>query len=335
MKLAEKIQRVQQDLERILPQCSFAPMTWAADVGIDPHSATLILSNDNSEFIGSRYFQRTQEASFLHFTNWENLHSIIESKTFRLYNLAKMDDPREFYFAGKLFYETHLTEDARENMFSASFCEESLLRKENHIDKFNVWRLYGNKGDGVCIVFRFLKNSRDWKDFHLGKIQYGIEAKDNLLELKETLKQLNESEPHVYVDCAKFLAFHKSSLYKPEQEVRLLYDARKKRNFSHTTYSDHTGNLFPKIVESEGGKKYLELALFQKGVLSWCEADPELKIQKIILGYNRKSTFQEDKQAITEKFEQALGYQPVVVRSQLERDFWGKDVKKPETEFQA
>jgi hypothetical protein len=245
----------------------------------------------NSEY----YYQG--ELKFVHFTSLLAIQSILNSKTIRLYNLNNLNDPREYSFAGDLITFNNINkEDAKENMYLFAMCKTSILTGPTEYE-FNMWRLYGQNGDGVCIQFDFSTNPQiGWRDYFISEVFYGSSTKTNLKAIKELLKKYEDERPKTEIDLGQIVAFHKSNLYKLESEVRLLFDNREKKIFRASIYKDSNGKQMSPIINIDITRsvsnnkeiKYLELPIFYNNFQPVFIPNkiPIPKIERIILGHS-------------------------------------------------
>ncbi len=123
---------------------------------------------------GPYYFANANK--FIHYTTLNNAVNIINDGFFRLNSLAYMDDPQEFLFAGNEIlgnYEPFELQTLKENIFCISFSEYN--NENGNADNFDSWRLYGDNGKGVGIVFKFSSEPSLWNGNYLSKIHYGKE----------------------------------------------------------------------------------------------------------------------------------------------------------------
>jgi hypothetical protein len=91
---------------------------------------------------------------FLHYTSIKNLISILRSQSVRLYDFNNFNDPLEFVYANKYFLSKERIElelkEFKSQLFGLSLCE---YNEDNITNNINLWRLYADNGNGVCIVF--------------------------------------------------------------------------------------------------------------------------------------------------------------------------------------
>jgi hypothetical protein len=283
---------------------------------------------ENKYLVDSEYFYKGR-LNFIHFTNLFAIQSIISDKNLRLFNLHNLNDPREYSFAGNMItFNNENKVDAKDNFYLLSMCQTELLTSKITTEiEFNMWRLYGNNGYGVAIELSFDENQPiNWKDYFLSKVHYGSASKTNLKELNKLLLKLESQKPNVSADLGQIVCFHKSRLFKLEQEIRLLFDNRKKKLISASTYSVNNEITSP-ILKTDISKssltdheiKYLELPIYHANFkyVSEENAIPIPKIERIILGYQFKDNFKKVSNHLKDICEKQLGYLPIVQKSRL------------------
>jgi hypothetical protein len=285
--------------------------------------------NENSSLASSPYFYENK--SLLHFSNIYALSSILQEKNIRLYNLYNLNDPREFTFASNVFnINDDFIKDAKENVFIMSFCETELL-KTKATSEFNMWRLYGNEGNGIGIIFKIVNDPNKWVDFHISKIIYGVDERFKFVKLLNLLNKLNEDGPTLEVDFGKILAFHKSRLFELEKEVRIIHDRREKKIGSQakTVTDKDKKQIFPiikpdllKLFGKSNKTKYLKLPIFSNSIKDYDPELPLLKIDQIVLGYNVVENNKEIRENISQLFEEQLGYTPKIIQTRLKNFYW-------------
>ena len=327
MDLTQKEILIQNEFETLLPGIKVRSARAGSKTKVS-NSLYCILP-ENSNLRNSQYYYE-ENANLIHFTNLEALKSILKSKVLRLYNLNNLNDPREFSFAGDLLtYNRNNRDDAKENMYLLSMCKTDVLTRHPQFE-FNMWRLYGDYGNGVAIELSF-NNSQlgELKDYYLSEVFYGASSRVKLKEVSKLLHKYRNETPSIEVDLGQIVAFHKSNLYKLESEVRLLFDNRSNKLHSSTIYSNHEGNLSPIImndsIKSESSRrlvKYLELPIFQNEIEPISTCIPVHKIQRIILGHAYKDKFKRRSKEIESLKNSDLGYEIPVELSRLAKYYY-------------
>ena len=276
------------------------------------------ITHRNRSLINSPYYYNKN--LLIHFTNGLALNSMLQEKVVRLYNLYNLNDPTEFTFASKVLkIDNSDIEEARSNIFVISFCEPEII--DDPTIGFNMWRLYGQNGRGIGIVFSIYNNPTDWMDFHISNVFYGNEGIEIFNNIQDLINELSRYLPDVQIDIGKLLPYHKSDLFSLEKEVRIIYDRRIKiPGTSSDLWYKQNEKLFPKIksdvqkiIERKNNVRYLNIPIFQDNATSYLPEIPVLKIEKIIIGYN----FQDEElshmiQCISEMCNYHLGYLPEI-----------------------
>lgn len=336
MKQTPKEKKIISEISRLLPNVTINSTRAGNQKQV--HSARFFIPPENKYLSNSEYFFKGK-LSFIHFTNLFAIQSIISERNIRLYNLQNLTDPREYSFAGNLItFNNENKIDAQDNLFLLSMCQPQLLINSPEIE-FNMWRLYGSNGQGIAIELSYEENkSINWKDYFLSDVQYGASSKTMLKELSKLLKQLDSEKPQVSVDLGQIVCFHKSSLYKLEQETRLLFDARKLKDVGHSTYKNKDGEITSPIINTDilkssvGTKqvKYLELPIYHKKFVPVYENSPIPipKIERIILGYQYKSNFKKVATQLTDLCQKRLGYIPKIEKSRLTKYYHDIPIRK-------
>lgn len=281
----------------------------------------------NRNLLGSNYFENKQK-DFYHFTTLDALQSIITSKTLRLYNLANSDDPREYLFgANYLHHEEEQLDDAKKNFFILSMCGD--IEKMKNTVKFNMWRLYGENGNGCILKISINNDPVDWHNFYMSKVHYGNRNVSGIRSLGKLLELINNKRESLGIDMGQLLCFHKSYLYNVENEYRLLFDMRKKKGFSHTTIRDSDNEVIFPIIRSKISSNYnpnvsfLELPILGYGSEPVDTHIPWITIRQIILGYKLKEHYKNVRSQLRDLYYQNFGFVPSIVISDLSKQFYG------------
>jgi hypothetical protein len=318
--------RFRKVFQKAFPNIKIAPFRYGNEEGMT--YTHFMIPPQNKNLQDSKYFTNKRHG-YYHFTSINSLISIVSTKVFRLYNLNHLKDPREFLYAGNLIpLDSKYVDDARENFFILSLCEN--IHELTSSEKFNIWRLYGNDGSGCIIKIAFIENDPlDWHNFYLSNVYYGINARSQISQISELLEDINKDDQTIGIDMGQIMCFHKSSLYRTEKEVRLLYDKREKKGISHTTYRDPNNQLTFPIIRTEISNtfdpkiKYLEIPILNFNNVPSEDNIPVIKITQIILGYRLKKQYNEIRSELEILFKQKLGYCPSITLSKLSKTFWG------------
>lgn len=306
--------------------------------------------------IESSDFYFLESNMFIHYTTLRNAVSIINDGYFRLNSLAYLDDPQELLYAGNEIlgnYEQEELEALKNQIFCISLCEYSTEKKDN----FDSWRLYGDNGLGVGIVFHFGSNTKAWLDNYLSKIHYGknevnTSSEEETTEKFKLLKTNHDefiTENEGKVDLlssifgrkgkipewiAIFLAFHKSSLYIPENEIRFLRYGNKFGNYSFSLNQLNERTYFDKLfiktrtnlnwIKEETKAYALDVQhdIYDSDWIRKVTAScPIVEIDKLIIGYRRLNDFRKLKKALHAGFSEKNGQSIEVELSPLSKAF--------------
>lgn len=119
MTVAEKEKLVVSKIQENLPGLIFNAIHWGQ--GEDREQITYYINAELASFRNSNYYYSPYKP-LVHFTKFESLKSIIESKTLRLYNLNNLNDPREYSYGSKFVHDkAEDFKDCKENYFVLSF----------------------------------------------------------------------------------------------------------------------------------------------------------------------------------------------------------------------
>ena len=248
----------------------------------------------NSYFNDSKYqFRPKKNQRLLHYTSISSLMSIIREGKIRLHSMNHKVDPGEVIHASKIMgYKDSLLERLRTQLFCISF----VLLDENTSEVFDHWRLYGHDGEGVGIVFSVdTEDIGNWFQFHLSKIHYDTPDNNPFNKKWEEINEWQIREGFQVREThnlfSKLFAFHKSSIFSSENEVRLLkYEKHSLLNgginkddvyFDLNKYGQESY-----FIDLELGKTYQDKYENKEGLLeNYQKMVPKLKIEKVILGY--------------------------------------------------
>jgi hypothetical protein len=299
------------------------------------------------------YFDKS--TSFVHYTSLKNAVNILNDGFFRLNSLSYMDDPQELSYAGNEIFENSEYEDLKslkDRVFCISLCE---YEEEKSPEMFDSWRLYGDNGNGVGIVFKFSSEVENWHDHYLSKIYYG-----NLLT-NESKQEKSAKKFKIFRDnhtkfikanegaidflssqfgkkggmpewLAIFLAFHKSSLYTNEKEIRFLKYGSLPDSFTLSNKFEKV--LYDKILIktrenvksiSEKMKTLVTNTVKDINREEWIremtKGSPIIELQKVIIGYRQSKNFYSIKKGLEDGFLDKQGYKIDVELSALANAF--------------
>ena len=303
--------------EVVQPSFPFIPTFSGVSWNSGHIGAVVDIPKYNSHFKGTDYYY-TDSNRFIHYTRIRNLINILNDGFIRAYDLNFAEDPQELLYAGKELLGNYSIEELkklRSLTFALSMC---IYDEEKNLDEFDLWRLYGERGLGVGIIFNFKGDSDRWDDEFISRVYYGEEQKIEIF--KKFLKNHNEFHKKYKFEVldrsfgqpgkiplwiAIFLGFHKSGLYKLENEVRLL-SYNDNRQFSDDSLGfsmniKHEKCLYKKIpiltkdnLFAAAKKNQIKLPDYKKDFNKNSDSGlideitlftPMIEIEKIILGY--------------------------------------------------
>jgi len=241
-------------------------------------------AKENSFFKKTEYYYNG-DLEFFHLTSYQNLFSILNSWTIRMYNLQKSIDENEYKFSAKLFKaSSEEIEFRKSRIFSFSCCPINELKNEK------IWKCYGKDFEGVAIVFKIENDLEKWDNFHMSEIKYQLSAK--VKQYVEDIEQLKSKYPYATFDLEleKLMAFHKEPKWEHEKEVRIL---------THLTDFTHAESLKRELVIEKGRNRFAEYFDLHLGVdnglidekqvlpvADYIIKYPKIKITKVLFGKN-------------------------------------------------
>ena len=144
------------------------PKEWIFSNGSSGPSFNAQLNKMNSAYEASDYFYN-EERKFIHWTNVQNLMSIINNREIRLYNLHKSSDAKEFNFAAEqLSIPEHNVDYSKNYLYTFSFCE---IKEKNNP---KLWSEYGKDYSGVAIEFEIDNEPKRWNNYMLSQCYYSL-----------------------------------------------------------------------------------------------------------------------------------------------------------------
>ncbi len=252
----------------------------------------------NSYFNNSIYqFRLKKNQRLIHYTSLSSLMSIIREGKIRLYSMNHKVDPGEVIHTSRIMgYKDSLLKQIRTELFCISFA----LLDENTSEVFDHWRLYGHDGEGVGIVFSFdLEDIENWFQFHISKIHYDTHENNPFNKKQAEIDEWQIREEFQIREThnlfSKLFAFHKSSIFSSENEVRLLKYEKHNHLQEGININSKKNSVYLDInkfgqesyfIELELGKVYELKYEGKEGFFKdYHKSIPKLKIEKIILGY--------------------------------------------------
>ena len=170
----------------------------------------------------------------IHYTSLHAFLEIINSQSIRMYNCNNMNDLKEIEHGLSQMnfqYDEEWLKKIKRNHFILSSSRYD--KKEG--DNFNMWRLYGQNGMGIGLVFEVPKKIENWKNISINEVEYT--SKNTISKTKQFLDfhkkfqesyQLFENTPRIIPLLA---SFHKDEIWSMENETRLV---------AHCPYNEYT-----------------------------------------------------------------------------------------------
>ena len=262
MELSELINKYIEGARTYFPELDFSS-SFSIYSGEKPSSAKFEFGKHDSAIKKSLY-RIDSGKSFIHYTSIEALFNILNSAKLRLYNLYNLNDPKEFEYALSnvgISIKDFDFELFKRSIFLTSFCTYDM---ELNDEDYNMWRLYGDNGNGVGLVFEVENYEDNWNDVHFGKVQYGKSNPSFELLIKFiTYHQSFNQEYNILQNYPLWIPImcmlHKHEIWKIENETRLFtFCPFDKYNFDSTPYIKNY--LMYKEINHTINKKGLKVA---------------------------------------------------------------------------
>ncbi|MDE6480263.1 MAG: DUF2971 domain-containing protein [Muribaculaceae bacterium] len=210
----------------------------------------------------------SKEKYFCKYTSLDTLMAVLKSENMRLNSIVSMNDPTEILkLKGEGCNYMHSIEEQEEILKYANYYYITSFTKNQ--DDLNMWRFYGEKGTGVCMVFMPIKDTQE----DVFDVTY-VDLDSNILSkidafLSSLEKKAIRFSIQSYVD--KYL-FIKPKEYDTENERRLVIASNHPTDFAR-----YSNNIVTPFIDRK-----LPYSIEQY------ETAPEsyfpLKLVKIILG---------------------------------------------------
>ncbi len=177
--------------------------------------------------------QFKQTEKLYHFTSFDTALKIIETNRLRFGRLNNMNDIHEndkLMFAdangqGIDEFPSDVLDTLYEEIYKyrqISLTADSEEEDKEGFDLHQMWGLYADKGEGVCLVFdkKELEKNYEWEKLHKGRVQYNkteelesfVISNSNCHE--DVLSEIKDRIPEIF--------FHKRIEWEHEQEYRLM-----------------------------------------------------------------------------------------------------------------
>lgn len=254
------------------------------------------MPESNRNFFNSDYYYKN-DLTFFHLTSINNLWSILNSRSFRLYNLHSSKDESEYKSAANVLgISAEDIEHRKQFTYTLSFCPETELETKE------VWEKYGDNFKGAALVFEIINDPIEWVNYHMAEVKYDklegfVNYQQRIEEIKSQFDWVKER-----TDLSKLICFHKTSKWQGEKEVRIVTYFPFRTTEEYWKYSktefrlDEGRNRITNYIElpiwvdneSHFVKSYNnpELDRTQKLPENYFVTRPKIRIKKILIGFD-------------------------------------------------
>lgn len=245
---------------------------------------------------------------FIHYTSLLSAMNILNSGNIRLYNCLNLNDPSEINYLLKNS-PINFTEKEVEKYKREHFILSGSIYKSKNDEEFNLWRLYGDQGKGVGIVFEVDNKIGNWGSVFLHNVVYGTnnEQYEKIIKFLHFHKEFDETH-RLFNNIPNIISLLstgvKNEMWSIEKEfrivIKLLLD--KHSNLPEESISNNsliTSRLNHELKPNGKMVSYVELPLhlndyksrvvetpFSKEKIDLIDYVPNLKVNKLILGPN-------------------------------------------------
>lgn len=148
---------------------------------------------------------------FCRYTSLDSLIRMLNDGTYQMCGIVGMNDKSEVYYFNKKYLPK------KQNSMSFDDCNKIYLSSGTSLkDNLTMWRLYGDDGKGVCLVFEVKPSI----DFYIAKVDY--EKEDKSHENVKLIKVLI-GKGFKFEGLNVWKHFFKPHDYSVEKEIRLMF----------------------------------------------------------------------------------------------------------------
>lgn len=241
------------------------------------YKETQYYCNETPYYCGEKKLLRYNEERLLHFTNMQSMHEILESNSLRMHSLNKCKD---IYELEK--FKTICNDDSFDFKMNYHILYATFVRQERYTD-LEMWKNYGDKGNGVCIEFEIENIKEYWENFLLAPIQY---QKDNkIFDLyDDAVKSFKKKHNYdISLDLSPIVPFFKSSELKDEQEVKMIFYKEPTVNNVEVT---RLQNIINQEIVNYIPFPLSHISKHEQFKINDFETVPKLSISKIYTGFD-------------------------------------------------
>ena len=188
------------------------------EVVFDTYQKTYLVKSNLHEFLDFQKNKEEENVRVYKYTSLETYRNILNHGTFRMNSIIAMNDENESLWADLV---TSKDDTPNEVYYMSVVKNKNLLITSftSKEDNATMWRLYGDQGKGICMVFSVPAN-------RITKVLYVNEKDEKVQKLKEARTALVSKGIKVeFTDMADMKYYIKHSDFSIEGEYRYLYDA--------------------------------------------------------------------------------------------------------------
>lgn len=200
------------------------------EVVFDTYQKSYLVTSNLHEFLNFQKNKDEENVRVYKYTSLETYRNILNHGTFRMNSIIAMNDENESLWAdlvtskddtpNEVYYKSVVK---NKNLLITSFTSKE--------DNATMWRLYGDRGKGICMAFSVPSN-------RITKVLYVNEKDENVRKLKEARTALvNKGIKVEFSDMSEMKYYIKHSDFSVEGEYRYLYDSGDE-NLDIATYGD-------------------------------------------------------------------------------------------------
>lgn len=221
-------------------------------------------AEDEQAFFEEILNKNKQITEFCRYTSLTSLITMLNSKTYQMCGIAGMNDKSETdYFDNKY---SRTKQDAKSlSIWNDIYLSSGTLLK----DDLTMWRLYGDDGRGVCLIFEVIKPTAG--TFYIANVDYEDKRKSH--KWVKFIKDL-EKKGIKFNKLNVWKHFFKPNEYSIEEEIRLVfYDNGTSKSSASKLYIEE------KWILTNGSSIIIPVVRFDL-----LDGKFPLKLRKIILG---------------------------------------------------
>lgn len=170
-------------------------------------------------------FSENKPYEIIHYTSFNAFLEIINSQSIRMYNCNNLNDPKEIEHGFKSMnfdFDDESIKKTKRNHFILSTSKYD----EEENDDFNMWRLYGQNGMGVGLVFEVPKEINNWKNITINEIEYTSKSRNakskDFIEFHQEFQKTHNLFENIPTIIPLIASFHKDEIWSMENETRIV-----------------------------------------------------------------------------------------------------------------